>query len=712
MKKTVLLFLFIFSISLAKPVEKPTANPAIGLIMMSQFFINGQVQFQFQIKNYGEETLTNIYVTNLDDPGSTNVDIFDNLTPPATSIASLQPGQEDTITFYGFKTAFCFDASQTMVHATTASNTEITDLSDNDSYYEDGYTYSQYFPSDFGDQDGIYQDLNGNNIVDVGDVINYTYSIFSNEPGMYTIYDNNAIIANSSGVGSFQTTGFHYITNEDVVLGYVYNSSYFVNDGSCFPGMQLPFFDGSYCNGCPNPSNSNIVTKLTSLLPNSISGNVKFNANNDNCATGVNYPLRRVTTTSSSISYTSYTNSSGNYSILIPNAGLYSTSANENLNANLTSNPSSVSVVSSGENQNYNNTNFCISSATNYADLMVVLIPNGQARPGFATNYTIMLRNDGSTSLNGTIVLTYENGKMTFNSASPTTNASTVNSLTWNYSNLLPFEYQFIYLTFTVAAPPTVNTGDTLAFTLVGNPIAGDAVPANNTFALTQPVFSSYDPNDKTVLEGSSITLPQASRYLHYLTRFQNTGTANATTVVLKETLDAKLDWTTFEPLSSSHNYNVQIRNGNELTVTYSNIDLAYSSANEPASHGYFAYRIKPKNTVVVGNSFSSDAKIYFDYNPFIQTNSVTTTINALSTSDFEKNNFAVYPNPANNFITISSELSIDATYEISDFNGKLLSRGKVENNREIDISQLQTGFYLISISSDNQKQTFKIIKQ
>jgi hypothetical protein len=709
MKKTVLFFLFIFSISLAKPVEKPNANPAIGLIMTGFFQSNGQVEFQFRIKNYGEETLTNIYVTNLN-PNSFNVNIFTNPSN-ITAIASLSPGQEDIITFYGNKPAFCFDASQTIVHATTATNTEITDLSDDNSFYENDYTFSQYYPSEFGDQDGIYQDLNGNNIVDVGDSVNYTYTVYSGEPGMITIFDNNAIIANPTGFGSFQTTGVHYLTNQDITLGYVYNTSYFTNDASCFPGLEFPFLDNSPCSGCPNPNNANIITKLTSLLPNSISGNVKFNANNDACATGINYPSRRITTTSGSYSYSSYTNTLGNYSILIPNSGTYNTNANENLNANLNSNPSSISVVSSGENQNYN-ANFCISSTTNYADLSVVLLPIDQARPGFATNYKIGFVNRGSTNLNGTIVLNYENGKMSFTSSSPATNASTANSLTWNYSNLLPFEVRYINLIFTIAPPPTVNTGDNLAFTLVGNPIAGDAVPADNTFALAQPVFSSFDPNDKTVLEGSSITLPQAARYLHYLTRFQNTGTANATTVVLKETLDAKLDWATFEPLSSSHNYNVQIRNGNELTITYSNINLAYSSANEPASHGYFAYRIKPKSNVVVGDSFSSDAKIYFDYNPYIQTNTVTTTINALSTSDFEKNNFAVYPNPASNHITISSELSIDATYEISDINGKLLSIGKVENNREIDISQFQSGFYLISVASEYQKQAFKIIKQ
>lgn len=711
MKKTVLLlFLFIFTFSWAKSSEKSTANPAIGLIMIGQFLTDGEVYFEFKIKNYGEEILTNIYVTNTD--SSSFIDIYSNLTPPATSIASLAPGEEDTITFYGFKIAYCIDGSQAMVHATTATNTEITDLSDPYSYYENSFTVSYYQSYTMGEQTTSYQDLNQNNIVDVGDAIYHSYFVvnISSPNSQVTISDSNAVIDNPVGFGEYTTTGIHYLTPEEVNLGYVYNFSTYSYDDIC-SGL-MTFEQANPCSACPNPNNANIVTKITSLLPNSISGNVKFNANNDNCATGINYPVRRITVTSGPDTYSSYTNNSGNYSILIPTNGIYNTSANENLNGNLTSSPGSVSIVSVGENVDYNNINFCISSTTNYTDLAVVLTPVGQARPGFATNYRIAIINQGSTNLSGTVVLTYENGKMTFNSASPAANSSTANTLTWNYSNLLPFQYQFINLAFTVAAPPTVNTGDTLAFTLVGNPIAGDAVPANNTFTLSQPVFSSYDPNDKTVLEGSSISLAQASRHLHYLTRFQNTGNANATTVVLKETLDAKLDWSTFEPLTSSHNYTVQILNGNQLTVTYSNIDLAYSSANEPASHGYFTYRIKPKSTVIVGDSFSSDAKIYFDYNPFIQTNTVTTTINALSTNDFEKNNFTVYPNPASNFITISSELSIDANFEISDINGKLLSKGRVENNSEIDISQLQSGFYLISISSEYKKQTFKIIKQ
>lgn len=707
-QKLLLLLLSICSISFAKPVEKPAANPAIGLIMIGQFQGNGFLSFEFRIKNYGEETLTNIYVSNLlGNPY--NIEIYSNPST-VTVIPSLAPGQEDIVTFTGFKNAYCFDQSQAMVTATTSTGAEITDLSDNYSYYENNLTYSYYQEMSIGYQDGTYQDLNGNNIIDVGDVVNYSYLVF-NEGGQITIFDDNAIVANPFGFGTLQTYGVHYLTQADIDLGYVYNSSYYTSETSCFGSAY--FYDQSSCSGCPNPNGVNVVTKLTSLLPNTISGNVKFNANNDNCATGINYPNRRITTTNGPYSYSTYTNNSGNYSILIPNTGTYATSANENLNANLTSNPGSISVISSGDNVDFGNNNFCISSATNYADLKVCLIAINQSRPGFTSYYRIYYRNNGSTNLSGSLVLTYENGKMTFNSATPATVSSTANTLTWNYSNLLPFQFGYVDLNFTVAPPPTVNTGDALAFTLVGNPIAGDSIPADNTFALSQPVFSSFDPNDKTVLEGASITLPQASRDLHYITRFQNTGTANATTVVLKETLDAKLDWNTFEPIASSHpNYSIQIQNGNQLTITYSDIDLAYSSANEPASHGYFVYKIKPKNTVVVGDSFSSTARIYFDYNPYIQTNTVTTTINALSNEDFTRNSFVVYPNPANDFITIDSNLNLTVDYQISDLNGKILSSGKTETGNQIDINKLQSGFYMLTISSESQRQTFKIIKQ
>jgi hypothetical protein len=606
------------------------------------------------------------------------------------------------------------------VHATAASSTlEITDISSDPlqydgnglpgDYYNDFPTYSFFVNYIGGTQDANYVDSNNNSIVDVGDVVGYSYSIYSGNGTSGSFYDDNAIITNPFFVnGSGQSTGIHYITQEDVNLGYVYNNSYITGDGPCDNGGI--FSDSTPCS-CPNPDGANIITALTSDLPNQIAGNLKFNSNNDNCATGLNFSNKRVSTTDGNYTYSTYTNSTGDFHILIPNTGTYTTSAVTNLNSNFSSTPPSTVTNSSGSGVIFYNGGFCISSATNYTDLYVNMFNVNQAIPGNVATYRIYYKNNGSTNLNGSIQLTYNNAKLTFAGAIPSTSSSTPSTLTWNYTNLLPFEERYIDLSLNVLIPPTVNVNDLLAFTVVANPTAGDNVPLNNTMTWNQLVRSSFDPNDKTVIEGATISTTQATNYLTYVTRFQNTGTANATTVVIKETLDPKLDWNTFEPIASSHTSNIQIKNGNQVTYTFSNIDLPYEAANEAGSHGWMTYRIKPKSNVVIGDIMSSKSDIYFDYNAPIITNTVATQVTALGTTDFIKNNFKVYPNPAANYLVIEANASMEAQYQISDVNGKLLLSDTIESLKPIDITTLQSGFYLVNIITNQGKATYKLIK-
>ena len=718
--KQALLYLFLLTFTLVfskTPPTKKVINPAIGVQMTGYYMNPNMVQYTVKIKNIGEETLTNIYAT---DPLQTPFFTF------FTPIASMAPGEE-IINLYVYKTAVspCFDSSQILVHATTLLGDEITDLSsdiygfDNNglsgSYYNDIVNQTQGFIQSLNTaQDGIYEDTNNNAIIDVGDVINYTYSIydFSGIPFISCeIFDDNAVVTNPNFtfINNYSTIGIHYLTQADIDLGYVYNSSYVLAPESC-QGIY-GFQDQSYCNSCPNPVGANIITKLTSLLPNKISGSVKFNANND-CTTAFNFPNRRVATSYGPNEYVTYTNYLGNYALLIPNTGSYTTTATSNLSANFSSTPDSIVTNSSGENIDYNTTQFCISSSTNYSDLRVNLFNVNQAIPGFAATYRLYYQNLGSTNLNGTIVLNYDSSKLSSLNATPTEDVATVNTLTWNYTNLLPFETRYIELSSLVLPPPAVASGDINTLTLTGNPIATDSNPANNTFVLNQTVFSSFDPNDKSVLEGPTITASQATGYLNYVTRFQNTGTANATTVVVKEMLDPDLDWSTFEPIDASHPYTIQIRNGNDLTYTFSNIALPHESANEPASHGWLAYRIKPKSTFALGDIVNSNSNIYFDFNPPILTNTVHTQLVVLATSDFIKSNFVVYPNPAHDFINIENKNNLDASYEITDGNGKLLQKSAVENSRTIDISKFQDGFYFLTLKAKYGKSTYKFIKK
>ena len=85
----------------------------------------------------------------------------------------------------------------------------------------------------------------------------------------------------------------------------------------------------------------------------------------------------------------------------------------------------------------------------------------------------------------------------------------------------------------------------------------------------------------------------------------------------------------------------------------------------------------------------------------------------ALANVDFSKNNFLkVYPNPASNNITVSVN-NVD-TYKLKmiDMLGKVIFEKQysgIENT--IDISNINSGAYFLTFTSDNKSETTKIIK-
>jgi len=67
-----------------------------------------------------------------------------------------------------------------------------------------------------------------------------------------------------------------------------------------------------------------------------------------------------------------------------------------------------------------------------------------------------------------------------------------------------------------------------------------------------------------------------------------------------------------------------------------------------------------------------------------------------------EENSIKVYPNPASNFIIPELPVQGIYKYNITDLSGRNLSKGYVDNNTKIDISNLPEGYYLIKFSKEN----------
>ena len=116
---------------------------------------------------------------------------------------------------------------------------------------------------------------------------------------------------------------------------------------------------------------------------------------------------------------------------------------------------------------------------------------------------------------------------------------------------------------------------------------------------------------------------------------------------------------------------------------------------------------------MVVGNTISNTASIFFDYNLPIITNTYTTTIETLGKQDFEFNSvFTLSPVPAKNNLTITTKQDvIMSSLNIYNTLGQLIH--VITNpSPTIDVSSLTTGSYFIKIISDKGTAISKFIKE
>jgi hypothetical protein len=481
---------------------------------------------------------------------------------------------------------------------------------------------------------------------------------------------------------------------------------------------------------CSDEEDLSLVQKETSNLPNchvntycsftpggtfyTIEGNQKLDFLNDGCDSDDNLiPYSKYLLSDGTSTQILFANNFGSYYIPVQ-AGEYTLTP-------LLENPSYFSITPQNITVNFPTQtssviqNFCVSNFDKH-DVEVIIIPINSSRPGFEANYKIIYKNKGNRIENGTINLQFKDEVLELVDASPVASTQTEGNLSWIFSNLKPFENREITFILDVNSPieiPAVNNGDILKFVTTIASQNEDETPLDNTFTLNQTVVGSYDPNDKTCLEGSVITPSLIGEYVHYMIRFENTGTYAAQNIVVKDMIDlSKFDISTLIPTSSSHSFVTKISEGNKVEFIFENINLPFDDAN---NDGYVAFKIKTKPTLVVGDSFTNEANIYFDYNFPILTNKATSKFqNTLSNTDFEFSNyFTLYPNPANDILNINTKQAIEIeSLAIYDILGQLvIAVPNAKSVSTIDVSQLRAGTYFLKVKSDKGSSGIKFIK-
>ena len=269
-------------------------------------------------------------------------------------------------------------------------------------------------------------------------------------------------------------------------------------------------------------------------------------------------------------------------------------------------------------NQVDSNDNIGISILSNVNDMLVEVTDITGTRPGFEDIYHVTAKNEGTTIQNGNVVMYFDTALL-YQSSTP---AGTVsgNTITWPVSQLEPLQMFTADVNLLIPVPvplgSLINTG---VYALCNLP---DTTPYDNHDTLTETAFGSYDPNNKTVSPATGLSQQEiaAGKYLDYTVRFQNTGTGSAINIRVEDTLNTMLDLTTFEMIDASSKYTWTIDN-RVLKVYFNNIQLPDSGHDEPGSHGFLRFRIRPLANTPAGQQVVNKAYIYFDFNQPVVTN-------------------------------------------------------------------------------------------
>ncbi len=345
---------------------------------------------------------------------------------------------------------------------------------------------------------------------------------------------------------------------------------------------------------------------------------------------------------------------------------------------------------------------------------------SGAARPGFEVLVAMDIDNL-TPDPTGPVVLTFTHDPvLSFVTSTPLPSSIVGNTLTWTAPQLtMTNAFQHRDVNVRLQVPPDVALlGTELLFNAELATQNTDVDLSNNSVEVAQVVTGSYDPNDKLATTSAGNTTVWhigVDEWIDYTIRFQNTGTDTAFNVVITDTLPTNLDVASITWGAASHAHNREVVGQGILRFIFPNILLPDSNVNEPLSHGFVGFRIRPHLPLLPAEEIINIANIFFDFNPPVITEPsvlVTTVSTGITTTGSQVP--LIHPNPATDrlFIQWPQDVPGQILWRIHSPEGRLVREGRSGSGESsISLGNLASGPYMLLLETADGHSVHRFIR-
>lgn len=434
---------------------------------------------------------------------------------------------------------------------------------------------------------------------------------------------------------------------------------------------------------CSSPSNYNLLT-LDSQIDSNTNGLCDTN--------DIHYPFLRLKVADSNEETVYFSSKSGLFTHYFSPNYYYITPEVLPLN-NFSISPSEA-IVDFPADAPFSNT-FCVGHQASSNDLEVVVFQNSNLTGSNLLSLSIVFKNNGNLSANGTLQLNFESNSFVYSSSSSTPLSFGNGTINWNFINILPGETRVILVTFQIIGVPT----NTVFSANITNNLALDDQPDDNIFIYQMPNLN-LSTDDLIALNGNQMSSSALTKYQYYSVTYSNT--SNQTIQQLNIQLQIPnygYDIATFCPVFSNNNDVISRMN-------ISSVDLLFPTLHlEPNQSFVYVFKIKANSSLQVGDQINLVSNIFNSPSTIALTSQVTTTIQDLKNINFQQVQVTIYPNPCYDFIEYKVDGFEPTFYEIYDVQGRLIRKKSMET--KIQTTSFETGLYFI-LFSDGKNKTVK----